>query len=53
MLIEVTNLKKTYQLGDIEVPAVRGIDMSIEKNEYILRTFPGCGLCKVIVAAVG
>lgn len=35
MLIEVTNLKKTYQLGDIEVPAVRGIDMSIEKNEYL------------------
>jgi putative ABC transport system ATP-binding protein len=35
MLIEVTNLKKIYQLGDIEVPAVRGIDMSIEKNEYL------------------
>ena len=35
MLIEVTKLKKTYQLGDIEVPAVRGIDMSIEKNEYL------------------
>ncbi|MCK4558884.1 MAG: ABC transporter ATP-binding protein [Calditrichia bacterium] len=34
-MIEVTNLKKTYQLGDIEVPAVRGIDMSIEKNEYL------------------
>ena len=33
MLIEVTKLKKTYQLGDIEVPAVRGIDMSIEANE--------------------
>jgi putative ABC transport system ATP-binding protein len=35
MLIEVNNLKKTYQLGDIEVPAVRGIDMAIEKNEYL------------------
>jgi putative ABC transport system ATP-binding protein len=35
MLIEVNNLKKTYQLGDIEVPAVRGIDMSIEQNEYL------------------
>jgi putative ABC transport system ATP-binding protein len=35
MLIEVTKLKKTYQLGDIEVPAVRGIDMVIEKNEYL------------------
>ncbi len=35
MLIDLTNLKKTYQLGDIEVPAVRGIDMSIDKNEYL------------------
>ena len=35
MLIEVTKLKKTYQLGDIEVPAVRGIDMAIDKNEYL------------------
>ena len=35
MLIEVNNLKKTYQLGDIEVPAVRGIDMAIEQNEYL------------------
>jgi len=35
MLIEVNNLKKTYRLGDIEVPAVRGINMSIEANEYL------------------
>jgi putative ABC transport system ATP-binding protein len=35
MLIDVKNLKKTYLLGDIEVPAVRGIDMSIEANEYL------------------
>jgi len=35
MLIEVTKLKKIYKLGDIEVPAVRGIDMSIEANEYL------------------
>jgi putative ABC transport system ATP-binding protein len=35
MLIDVQNLKKTYLLGDIEVPAVRGINMSIEANEYL------------------
>ena len=35
MLIEVNKLKKIYHLGDIEVPAVRGIDMSIEANEYL------------------
>ena len=35
MLIEVKNLKKTYQLGDVQVPAVRGIDMDIDVNEYV------------------
>ena len=35
MLIDVKNLEKTYQLGDIMVPAVRGINLSIEKNEYL------------------
>jgi putative ABC transport system ATP-binding protein len=35
MLIEVKNLKKTYKLGDIEVPALRGIELAVDKNEYI------------------
>jgi len=35
MLIDVKDLKKTYLLGDIEVPAVRGINMSIGQNEYV------------------
>ncbi len=35
MLIEVQNLVKTYKLGDMEVPAVRGIDININKNEYV------------------
>jgi len=35
MLIDVKNLKKIYQLGDIEVPALRGVDLQIKKNEYV------------------
>jgi putative ABC transport system ATP-binding protein len=35
MLIEIKNLKKVYNLGDIEVPALNGINIDIEKNEYI------------------
>ncbi len=36
MLIEVKDLKKTYTLGEnIEVPALRGINMTIDKNEYL------------------
>ena len=35
MLISIQNLKKIYQLGSYEVPALRGIDLDIDKNEYI------------------
>ena len=35
MLIEIKELKKIYSLGDIEVPALNGVNIGIEKNEYI------------------
>ena len=35
MLIEIKDLTKIYSLGDIEVPALNGINISIEKNEYL------------------
>ncbi len=35
MLIDVQKLSKVYQLGDIEVPALRGIDLQIGENEYV------------------
>lgn len=35
MLIEIKNLKKIYSLGDIEVPALNGVDLEIEPNEYL------------------
>ena len=54
MLIEVNNLKKTYQLGDIEVPAVRGIDMAIEKNEYLAIMGPsGSGKTTIVDLLIG
>jgi len=34
-MIKIENLTKVYKLGDVEVPALRGIDLSIGKNEYI------------------
>ena len=34
-LIRMVGIEKTYQMGDIMVPALRGIDLSIERNEYI------------------
>ena len=35
MLIEIKNLYKNYIMGEIEVPALKGIDLKIEENEYV------------------
>lgn len=35
MLIEIHNLQKIYRLGSVNVPALRGIDVCIDHNEYI------------------
>ena len=35
MLIEISNVTKTYQMGDVEVKALRGVDLNIEKGEFV------------------
>ena len=35
MLIEIKNLQKDYLMGEIQVPALKGIDLKIAKNEYV------------------
>ncbi|MFQ5627814.1 MAG: ABC transporter ATP-binding protein [bacterium] len=35
MLIEVSQLEKIYTIGTIEVPALRGVDVNIDPNEYV------------------
>ena len=35
MLIEIKDLKKSYLLGDTEIPVIHGINLNIEKNEYV------------------
>ncbi len=34
-LIQVKDLVKTYYLGEMEVPALRGVSLSIEKGEFV------------------
>lgn len=35
MLIEIRNLLKNYLMGEIEVAALKGINLQIRKNEYV------------------
>jgi len=34
-VIRVENLHKTYRMGDVEVPALRGINLTIERGEFV------------------
>jgi putative ABC transport system ATP-binding protein len=34
-LIRVENLHKVYRMGDVEVPALRGINLSIDRSEFV------------------
>lgn len=35
MLIEIKNLQKNYLMGEVEVAALKGIELQIRKNEYV------------------
>ncbi len=34
-MIQLTNITKTYQLGEVEVPVLKGIDLEIQRGEYV------------------
>tara|TARA_B100000686_G_scaffold139684_2_gene147043 strand:+ start:3705 stop:4424 length:720 start_codon:yes stop_codon:yes gene_type:complete len=34
-IIEISNLRKSYTLGTLEVPALNGVDLSVERGEMI------------------
>ncbi|MFA7155122.1 MAG: ABC transporter ATP-binding protein, partial [Proteiniphilum sp.] len=35
MLIEIKELRKSYALGNSEIAVIHGINLAIEKNEYV------------------
>lgn len=34
-IIEIRNVVKTYQLGDVEVRALRGVNLTVDKGEFV------------------
>jgi putative ABC transport system ATP-binding protein len=40
MLIEIKDLTKNYVMGEIEVPALKGINLKIARNEYVAIMVP-------------
>lgn len=43
MLIEIRNLVKNYVMGDIQVQALRDINLTIDRNEYVAIMGPSIG----------
>ena len=35
LLIELKNVKKVYRMGKVEVPALKGINLKIKRNEFV------------------
>ena len=34
-VIRVEDLKKTYRMGDVDVPALRGVNLAIQSGEFV------------------
>jgi putative ABC transport system ATP-binding protein len=35
VMVSVENLRKTYRMGDVEVPALRGVSFEIQRGEFV------------------
>ncbi len=38
--VEIANARKSYHIGEMEVPALRGIDFSVRRGEFLAMICP-------------
>src|SRR5258708_9964114 len=44
IILKAENLEKTYRVGKVDVPALRGIDLTVQEGEFLAVMGPsGCG----------
>src|SRR5260370_40954453 len=48
-ILKAENLEKIYRVGKVDVPALRGIDLTVQEGEFVAEMGPsGCGKSTVL-----
>ena len=51
MILECRSLKKTYRMGEVEIPALQGIDLTVESGTFTM-IVRGVGFWEIHAAAL-